>query len=165
MVASRLALNGALVYAAKNGNLTGEQFKRLRGELEAAFQGARVHAEHGSAMTLRHDAGRPMLLEGGLDWKPLSLSPKDMDFIAAKHAAARDRRRCSPARGFRSVARDLALQPLRAPPMLDMQPWDRLRGLEYNSKAKGSGVSYRAPDRAGCAKDSRRVETRECDEG
>ena len=31
-----------------------------------------------------------MLLEGGLDWKPLSLSPKDMDFIAAKHAAARD---------------------------------------------------------------------------
>jgi HK97 family phage portal protein len=69
--------SGALVYAAKNGNLTGEQFKRLRGELEAAFQGAR-------------NAGRPMLLEGGLDWKPLSLSPKDMDFIAAKHAAARD---------------------------------------------------------------------------
>ena len=31
-----------------------------------------------------------MLLEGGLDWKPLSLSPKDMDFIEAKHAAARE---------------------------------------------------------------------------
>lgn len=69
--------SGALVYAAKNGNLTGEQFSRLRGELETAFQGAR-------------NAGRPMLLEGGLDWKPLSLSPKDMDFIAAKHAAARE---------------------------------------------------------------------------
>jgi HK97 family phage portal protein len=69
--------SGALVYAAKDGNLTGEQFKRLRGELEAAFQGAR-------------NAGRPMLLEGGLDWKPLSLSPREMDFIAAKHAAARD---------------------------------------------------------------------------
>ena len=69
--------SGALVYAAKNGNLTGEQFKRLRAELEDAFQGAR-------------NAGRPMLLEGGLDWKPLSLSPKEMDFIAAKHAAARD---------------------------------------------------------------------------
>jgi HK97 family phage portal protein len=69
--------SGALVYAAKSGNMTGEQFKRLRGELEAAFQGA-------------SNAGRPMLLEGGLDWKPLSLSPKDMDFIAAKHAAARD---------------------------------------------------------------------------
>jgi HK97 family phage portal protein len=69
--------SGALVYAAKSGNLTNEQFTRLRGELETAFQGAR-------------NAGRPMLLEGGLDWKPLSLSPKDMDFIAAKHAAARD---------------------------------------------------------------------------
>jgi len=69
--------SGALVYAAKDGNLTGEQFKRLRAELAEAFQGAR-------------NAGRPMLLEGGLDWKPLSLSPKDMDFIAAKHAAARE---------------------------------------------------------------------------
>jgi HK97 family phage portal protein len=69
--------SGALVYSANGGNLTGEQFSRLRGELESAFQGAR-------------NAGRPMLLEGGLDWKPLSLSPKDMDFIAAKHAAARD---------------------------------------------------------------------------
>jgi HK97 family phage portal protein len=69
--------SGALVYAAKSGNLTNEQFTRLRAELETAFQGAR-------------NAGRPMLLEGGLDWKPLSLSPKDMDFIAAKHAVARD---------------------------------------------------------------------------
>jgi phage portal protein BeeE len=25
-----------------------------------------------------------MLLEGGLDWKSMSLSPKDMDFIEAK---------------------------------------------------------------------------------
>ena len=31
-----------------------------------------------------------MLLEGGLDWKPLSLTPKDMDFIEAKIAAARE---------------------------------------------------------------------------
>jgi HK97 family phage portal protein len=31
-----------------------------------------------------------MLLDGGLDWKPLSLSPKDMDFIEAKNAAARE---------------------------------------------------------------------------
>src|SRR6185437_5268865 len=33
---------------------------------------------------------RPLLLEGGLDWKPLSLTPKDMDFIEAKNAAARE---------------------------------------------------------------------------
>lgn len=34
-------------------------------------------------------AGRPLLLEGGLDWKPLSLSPKDMDFISARNGATR----------------------------------------------------------------------------
>ncbi|MBZ0217375.1 MAG: phage portal protein [Fimbriimonadaceae bacterium] len=34
---------------------------------------------------------RPLLLlEGGLDWKSMSLSPRDMDFMEAKHAAARD---------------------------------------------------------------------------
>lgn len=69
--------SGALVYAAANGNLTGEQYARLKAELEDSYQGAR-------------NAGRPLLLEGGLDWKPLSLSPKDMDFIEAKHAAARE---------------------------------------------------------------------------
>ena len=38
------------------------------------------------AMTL----GRPLLLEGGLDWKPMGLTPKDMDFINAKNQAARE---------------------------------------------------------------------------
>ncbi len=70
--------SGALVYdAAQGGTLTEQQFERLKAELEESFQGAR-------------NAGRPLLLEGGLDWKPLSLSPKDMDFIAAKAAAARE---------------------------------------------------------------------------
>jgi HK97 family phage portal protein len=68
--------SGALIYGA-GGSLTGEQFERLKGELEASFQGA-------------SNAGRPLLLEGGLDWKPLSLSPKDMDFIEAKNSAARE---------------------------------------------------------------------------
>lgn len=69
--------SGALVYAAASGNLTGEQYARLKSELESSYQGAR-------------NAGRPLLLEGGLDWKALSLSPKDMDFVEAKHAAARE---------------------------------------------------------------------------
>ena len=30
------------------------------------------------------------MLEGGLDWKQMALSPKDMDFLEAKHAAARE---------------------------------------------------------------------------
>jgi hypothetical protein len=70
--------SGALVYAGPPGvDLTDAQFERLRAELEASFQGAA-------------NAGRPLLLEGGLDWKPLSLSPKEMDFVEAKAAAARD---------------------------------------------------------------------------
>jgi len=69
--------SGALVYANASGAMTEEQFARLKLELEASYQGA-LHA------------GRPLLLEGGLDWKPLSLSPKDMDFIEAKNVAARE---------------------------------------------------------------------------
>lgn len=68
--------SGALVYGGA-GSLTEEQFERLKGELEASFQGAT-------------NAGRPLLLEGGLDWRPLSLSPKDMDFEAARNGAARE---------------------------------------------------------------------------
>ena len=69
--------SGALVYTAKDGQLSPEQYERLRAELEESFQGAK-------------NAGRPLLLEGGLDWKAMAFSPKDMDFIAAKHNAARE---------------------------------------------------------------------------
>jgi HK97 family phage portal protein len=70
--------SGALVYAGPEGAVLSEnQFERLKRELEDTYQGAR-------------NAGRPLLLEGGLDWKPMSLSPKDMDFMDAKHAAARE---------------------------------------------------------------------------
>ncbi|MET3896740.1 HK97 family phage portal protein [Devosia sp. UYZn731] len=69
--------SGALVYSVAGGNLTAEQFERLKTELEQGFSGA-------------SNAGRPMVLEGGLDWKTIALSPRDMDFIEAKNAAARD---------------------------------------------------------------------------
>jgi HK97 family phage portal protein len=69
--------SGALVYSSSNGNLSAEQFERLKRELELGFQGA-------------SNAGRPMVLEGGLDWKTIALTPRDMDFIEAKNAAARD---------------------------------------------------------------------------
>ncbi len=69
--------SGALVYASRDGNLTTEQYTRLKQELEIGFQGAA-------------NAGRPLLLEGGLDWKSMSMSPKDLDFIEAKHGAARE---------------------------------------------------------------------------
>jgi len=69
--------SGALVYAAREGRLSPEQFERLKNELQDGFQGAK-------------NAGRPLLLEGGLDWKPLSLTPAELDFVNAKHAAARE---------------------------------------------------------------------------
>jgi len=70
--------SGALVYSGPEGSvLSDNQFERLKRELEDTYQGAR-------------NAGRPLLLEGGLDWKAMSLSPKDMDFMEAKHAAARE---------------------------------------------------------------------------
>ncbi|MDB5420318.1 MAG: phage portal protein, partial [Brevundimonas sp.] len=69
--------SGALVYGGKDGErLTAEQFALLKEELSG----------HAGMM----NAGRPLVLEGGLDWKPMSLSPAEMDFIAGKHAAARE---------------------------------------------------------------------------
>jgi len=70
--------SGALVYAGADGAVMSDaQFERLKRELADNYQGAL-------------NAGRPLLLEGGLDWKAMSLSPKDMDFMEAKHAAARE---------------------------------------------------------------------------
>ena len=70
--------SGALVYDPGDGaGLSADQFERLKQELSAAYAG---HA----------NAGRPMLLEGGLKWQSLSLSPADMDFAELKAAAARD---------------------------------------------------------------------------
>ncbi|MCA3561499.1 MAG: phage portal protein [Aestuariivirga sp.] len=69
--------SGALVYAAGDGHLTMEQFERLKTELEESYQGA-------------SNAGRPMVLEGGLDWKEMGYSPKDMEYSAAKDGAARE---------------------------------------------------------------------------
>ena len=70
--------SGALVYKSEHGaNLSEEQFERLRDELQANFSGA-------------GNAGRPLLLEGGLTWQTMSLSPRDMDFLALKNGAARE---------------------------------------------------------------------------
>jgi HK97 family phage portal protein len=70
--------SGALVYASDDAaGLSTEQFDRLKSELTQAYQGS-------------SNAGRPMLLEGGLSWQSMSLSPADMDFATLKSAAARD---------------------------------------------------------------------------
>jgi HK97 family phage portal protein len=71
--------SGAIIYRGADGGatMTPDQFDRLSAEMEAHHQGAR-------------NAGRPMLLEGGLDWKPMGFSPSDMEFQKTKEAAARE---------------------------------------------------------------------------
>ena len=71
--------SGAIVYKGADGQsqLSPDQYDRLISEMEAHHQGAR-------------NAGRPMLLEGGLDWKPMGFSPSDMEFQKTKEAAARE---------------------------------------------------------------------------
>ena len=70
--------SGALVYEPGDGaGLSAEQFERLREELAAEFSGA-------------DNAGRPLLLEGGMKWQAMSLTPADMDFVGLKAAAARE---------------------------------------------------------------------------
>lgn len=62
---------------SNGGTLTETQYTRLKQQLDDQFSGA-------------INAGRPLLLEGGLEWKEMSLSPRDMDFIGIKHSSARD---------------------------------------------------------------------------
>ena len=71
--------SGAIVYRsdAGGGTMSNDQYDRLIDEMASNYQGAR-------------NAGRPMLLEGGLDWKPMGFSPSDMEFQKTKEAAARE---------------------------------------------------------------------------
>ena len=71
--------SGAIVYKGLDGQgtLGADQYNRLINEIETNHAGAR-------------NAGRPMLLEGGLDWKQMGFSPSDMEFQKTKESAARE---------------------------------------------------------------------------
>lgn len=77
---------GAVIFKPQDdagfaANLTDAQRQQLLTDLNNRFSGA-------------GNAGRPMLLEGDFDWKEMSLSPKDMDFLNLKHLAATDIAMC-----------------------------------------------------------------------
>lgn len=57
--------------------LSDEAFVRLKAQIEQQYSGAK-------------NAGRPMLLEGGLSWQQMGLSPTDVGIIDAKYSASRD---------------------------------------------------------------------------
>lgn len=73
--------SGALVVKmaddGSGGTLSDEQYTRIKSQVDEQYMGA-------------VNAGRPLLLEGGMEWKEMSLSPRDMDFIESKHSSARD---------------------------------------------------------------------------
>lgn len=60
-----------------NRTLSSEEFNRLKVQIGEQYSGA-------------SNAGRPMLLEGGLEWVAMGLSPTDMGIVEAKLSAARD---------------------------------------------------------------------------
>jgi HK97 family phage portal protein len=68
--------SGALVSNNETA-MSDDQFNRLKAQMEDQYSGA-------------SNAGRPMLLEGGLDWKAMGLSPVDMSIIETKYASARE---------------------------------------------------------------------------
>lgn len=67
--------SGAL--AVKEGSLGDDQFNRLQRQIEEQYSGA-------------NNAGRPMLLENGLEWVQMGLSPSDMAILETKYSSARD---------------------------------------------------------------------------
>lgn len=72
--------SGALVVKGEDGRgatLTNEQFDRIKDQIDEQFTGSR-------------NTGRPMILEGGLDWREMSISPREMDFIENKHVVSRE---------------------------------------------------------------------------
>ncbi len=65
---------GALVVKQ---TMSDETYTRLKNELDDKFRGS-------------DNSGKFLILEGGLEWKEMGISPKDMDFIETKNNSARD---------------------------------------------------------------------------
>ncbi len=69
--------SGAVVMNGNNATMSDDQFERIKSQINEQVSGG-------------ENAGKIMLLEGGLDWREMSMSPKDMDFIETKNGSARD---------------------------------------------------------------------------
>lgn len=68
--------SGALT-VKDGGTLADDNFNRLKAQIEEQYSGSA-------------NAGRPMLLEGGLEWQQMGLSPADMAILETKFSSARD---------------------------------------------------------------------------
>jgi len=66
--------SGALT---SEGDISSDGFNRLKAQMEDQYQGSR-------------NAGRVMLLEGGLKWQQMAFSPRDMEILESKYSSARE---------------------------------------------------------------------------
>lgn len=60
-----------------DGTLTAEQREQLERQMQTRWSGS-------------ENAATPLILEGGLDWREMSVSPKDMDFMMGKNVTTKD---------------------------------------------------------------------------
>lgn len=67
---------GALVMPGQDG-LTDEQRAQLQETVRSLYQGT-------------ENSGKILVLEGGMKWGEMGLTPKDLDFIAGKHVSTRE---------------------------------------------------------------------------
>lgn len=63
--------------ANPGGSITNEQYLRLKQEFEEQHQQAK-------------NAGRPLILEGGVTWQSIALSPKEMEWLNGREVTAQD---------------------------------------------------------------------------
>lgn len=66
-------------FILKNGEnyLSAEQRESLKKDLKAFYEGP-------------ENAGRVLMMEGDFEWKEMSLTPKDLDFLSGKNVSARE---------------------------------------------------------------------------
>lgn len=72
--------SGALSYKPGDGQpltLDDGAFERLKEEINKQFSGDQ-------------NAGKPLLLEGGLEWVQMSLNAKDLDYVNSRHTTMKD---------------------------------------------------------------------------
>ena len=74
-----LLQNGARPMGAlsSQGTLTDDQYERLKGEFDVKYVG-------------QENAGKPVVLEGGVQWQEMSLSPADMSWLESQKLSARE---------------------------------------------------------------------------
>lgn len=78
LIANSVMPSGALVYMPKEGqgNLSDEQFERLKAELNEEHMGP-------------ENQGKPLILDN-MDWKPMGFTPRDAMAVEQRNAASRE---------------------------------------------------------------------------